>query len=380
MSLRLLRRILKSLLRRTHAIKVDMTSKLLANLNLAILMDSMLARYYEKTSNFITWDVTPLRGFKDSSSKTKDNIYLNRKLSTNDSRPFSNPFGDDLAVVIQGQIIVRNNLTKDIVHYYLKNFQQIKIILSTWADTPEDVISEFNSFLTNPRFEMVLSTPPQTPGVFNINNQIVSSQRGLESAIGVATFAIKTRTDQLLSSPSLLRNLYSIWLAYGERNEADLKIVVSSLNTFGFRFYGASDMFQFSKAKTLLHYWEQPLDYRPASELTQQSNCMRTEGKKRVAEVYLNTNYFQKIRGTAPSFSWKENLQFIRDSFVIIDQQALGQIWAKNTNLSNRWKSGLFPHKYYEFSHLDWLGMSNSFNQWIDFDSLLDSEDFFQNG
>ncbi len=356
-----------------------MTSKLLANLNLTLLLDSTLARYYEKTSNFISWDITPLRGVRDFNSKTKDNIYLNRKLSANDSIPFLNPFGDDLAIVIQGQIIERNNLTRKIVQYYLENFNQIKIILSTWEDTPKDVLSEFDALLRNPRFEIVLSTPPQAPGVFNINNQIVSTKRGLERAVEDATYAIKTRTDQLLSSPALLRNLYSLWLTFGV-GEGESKIVVSSLNTFGFRFYGASDMFQFSKTKTLLHYWEQPLDYRPASELTQHSTSMRTEGKKRVAEVYLNSNYFKKIKGAEPTFSWIENLEFIRDYFVVIDQQALGQIWAKNTNLSNRWESGLFPNKYYEFSHLDWVGMCNSFNQWIDFDSLLESEDFFLNG
>lgn len=368
----------RSLERRANAIKIELISKSLANLNLPLLLDSTLAHYYEKTSNFITWDVTPLRGSQDFKQKPIENYYLHRKLSNDDLIPFPNPFGERIVIVVQGQIVERNNVTMKIVDHYLKHFDKIRVILSTWDDTPTKLLSEFDTLLENPRFEIILNQAPDFAGVFNVNNQIVSTRKALIRAGEQSAFAIKTRTDQLLSSPSLLKNLYALWLAHGETNEAEPKIVVSSLNTFGFRLYGASDMFQFGKTTTLKNFWDQSLDCRPESELTQPSVSMRTEGRKRVAEVHLNSNYFMKIKGKTPSFSWTENLEFIRDSFVIIDQQALGQIWTKNTNLANRWESERFPHKYYEFSHLDWVSMNKGLDQWIDLDSLLDSEEFFE--
>lgn len=360
-----------------HAHANTFTARVISRANIALVLDAVLDFYYRRTSRFITWDLSAIGPEIKKTHASFSSLNLDRKLMSKNSADFSNPFGSDLSMVIQGQVIAKNFLTKNIVSHYLNNFPEMKVILSTWENTSKKELEAFKEFTENPRFEIVLNNPPDVPGVFNVNNQIVSTRQGLFRALEYSEFAIKTRTDQLLSSPMVLKNLHVLWNAHGRNQESKNRIVISSLNTFAFRFYGASDMFQFGKTHDLLNYWTQDLDERPISELTRLSNSMRQEGKKLVAEVYLNTNYFEKILGKPPVFSWRENLEFIREAFIIADQHSLGQIWIKNTHLANRWDFGFFPHKYYEFSHLDWVELTIDSKEWLNRESLVDSEEFY---
>lgn len=356
---------------------VTFTARIISRANIVVVLDVVLDFYYKRTSRFITWDLSAIGPEAKKTRASFSSLNLGRKLMAKDLADFPNPFGSDLSIVIQGQVIAKNLLTKKIVSHYLNNFPEIKVILSTWENTSKIELGAFKEFIENPRFEIVLNNPPNVPGVFNVNNQIVSTRQGLLRALEHSEFAIKTRTDQLLSSPMVLKNLHVLWNANGRNQESKNRIVISSLNTFAFRFYGASDMFQFGKTHDLLNYWTQDLDERPISELTKLSNSMRQEGKKLVAEVYLNTNYFEKILGKPPVFSWRENLEFIREAFIIADQHSLGQIWIKNTHLANRWDFGFFPHKYYEFSHLDWVDLTIDSKDWLNREFLVDSEEFY---
>lgn len=350
---------------------------LASRLNLALILDLVLDSYYKRTSRFITWDLSAITFGTNKTPIAFSSLNLERKLKAKKSIDFPNPFGSELCIVIQGQIVSKNFLTRNIVNYYLTNFSDVKVILSTWSNTSKIDLAAFEIFKANYRFKLVLTDPPNSPGVFNVNNQIISAREGLRHALEMSEFSIKTRTDQLLSSPMLLKNLNVTWNAHRLNKESKNRIVISSLNTFAFRFYGASDMFQFGRTQDLLSYWNQELDGRPHSELTKLSKSMRQEGKKLVAEVYLNTNYFEKVTGKPPVFSWNENIEFLKESFIIVDQHSLGQIWVKNTHLANRWDFGYFPHKYYEFSHLDWIGLILDSKEWLDQEHLVDSEDFY---
>jgi hypothetical protein len=377
MAMKLRGRVSRALRRRLHASAKPLISVAVSRLNLTLLLDAVFDSYYKRTSWFITWNPTSLEQKPVSSPYPITPLNLKKKVTQTSSGKFPNPFGSELTIVIQGQVISENLLTKKIVEHYLSNFNELKVVLSTWDNTPPKDLSVFEIVKDNPRFEILLNTPPHLPGVFNINNQIVSTREGLSRVVDQSKFAIKTRTDQLLSSPLLLENLNTLWKYHGEPKDLQCRLVVSSLNTFGFRLYGASDMFQFGKTQDLLNYWTQPLDERPISELTELSESMRAEAKKLVAEVYLNANYFEKVRGKVPSFSWSENLEFIRDAFVVADQHSLGQIWFKNTHLVNRWDFGFFPHKYYEFSHIDWIGLTHDSEKWLEREYLVDSKKFY---
>ena len=136
-------------------------------------------------------------------------------------------------------------------------------------------------------------------------------------------------------------------------------------------------MFQFGKTKTLTEFWNQDHDFRSKSEIANSSPTLHAEALKRVAEVYLNSNYFEKIKHQAAAFDFEESLKFLSDYFVVIDQESASQLWFKNTHLSNRWRSSNFPNKYYEISHLDWLEMQKDLSRWLDYEDLILDESFY---
>jgi hypothetical protein len=190
-------------------------------------------------------------------------------------------------------------------------------------------------------------------------------------------YAMKTRTDQVFTSPRFVNHLHTLLSQDQDHSYDQSKIIISSLNTFAFRLYGYSDMFQFGKTKDLYIYWDQPLDTRDINELTQVSANLEAEARKRVVEVYLNTNYYIKKVKKEPIYELNQSLRFIAEYFIVADAHSLGQKWFKNTNLTDRWGAGKFPSKSYEMSHTDWLGLKDNAIGWQQYASLINSEAFF---
>jgi hypothetical protein len=136
-------------------------------------------------------------------------------------------------------------------------------------------------------------------------------------------------------------------------------------------------MFQFGKTKDLFDYWNQPLDTREINELTRVSPNLEAEARKRVVEVYLNTNYLIRKLNKEPSYELSQSLSFIAEYFIVADAHSLGQKWFKNTNLADRWGAGKFPSRSYEMSHIDWRGLQDNVDGWQQYADLMSSEAFF---
>jgi hypothetical protein len=281
-----------------------------------------------------------------------------------------------MAIVMQGPVVSENQTTLRIVNFYQQKYPDAMIVISTWEDTPPEQLQPFFQLTNKDNLQILLNKEPDYPGTFNINRQIVSTQNGLKTVVD-KTYAIKTRTDQVLTNPRLMCNLEMLHKTYSESAEREGKIIVSSLNTFAFRLYGASDMFQFGLTQDLIKFWEQPLDLRSPENLTEISENLHLEAKKRVAEVYLNTNYFNFIIGKAPTYTFEESINFIANRFIVADAGSLGHRWLKNTNLMDRWREPKFPNKFYELSHLDWLSLSNRKEEWFKYESSIYSREFY---
>jgi len=289
---------------------------------------------------------------------------------------FPNPFNSDIAIVIQGPIVSENQTTLRIANFYQEKYPDAKIVISTWENTPPEYLQPFLQLAKKDNLQIILNKDLEYPGIFNINRQIISTLNGLKAVVG-KTYAIKTRTDQALTDSRLLCNLKLLHESYSESIVSERKIIVSSLNTFAFRLYGASDMFQFGLTQDLINFWEQPLDPRPSENLKEVSENLHSEAEKRVAEVYLNTNYFNSIYGNEPAYTFDESLNFIANRFVVADAASLGHRWLKNTNLINRWQEPKFPNKFYELSHLDWFSLNSRRDNWLKYESSIYSREFY---
>ncbi len=355
--------------------------QILGQINLVPIFDKLLPRYLEKYASHIKWDVNylPLPSFAIEKEPQGPNFYLSRKqMGAVDNAIFPNPFGDKLAIVLQGPIVSEKSITLRIIHHYLRRYPEVCIVVSTWGNTPPPDLAPLTNLAENGKIKLILNPDPIQPGVFNINRQIISSRNGLEFALTDFEFSIKSRTDQVFVDPRFMNQLRILFDRYSEVGCKNSRIIVSSLNTFAFRLYGASDMFQFGKTKDLFEYWNQPLDARNIDELTAISPNLVAEAQKHVAEVYLNTNYFKLKEKTNPQYNLEESLHFVANYFVVADAQSLGHLWLKNTNLVNRWSVSRFPSKFYELSHADWVGLTSDLTEWQSYKEVLVSESFFR--
>jgi hypothetical protein len=357
-----------------------LVSSLLSRLNLAAVLDSALASQIDKYSVHIAWeiDILPLDSHYKALNPIIGNVHLQRKMKdSNAENEFPNPFHSNIAFVLQGPIVTENQITLRIVNFYKARFPGATLILSTWEDTRKEDLKPFVKLAETEFIKLVLNQDPEIPGVFNINRQIVSTKSGLLVAQGLEEYAIKTRTDQVFTDSRFLNKL-RVLLENGIINiDKDPRIVISSLNTFAFRLYGASDMFQFGRTKDLFSYWDQPLDNRTFEEAAKISLTLEDEAKKRISEVYLNTNYFTFRNKKSPNYSFEESLEFFAKSFVVADADSIGHRWLKYTNLSNRWRVPIFPNKFYELTHTDWVGIQSRTDDWLRYKHCIVSETFF---
>jgi len=269
-----------------------------------------------------------------------------------------NPFNGNLAIVLQGPV---SKFTQMACKYYLHNYKDLNVILSTWEQ--EDT-SKFSELLSNTRFHLIKSEKPNFEGISNINLQITSSLKGLERAKDLkCEYVIKSRTDQILLSKSLLTNLHFIFQSYGINNYHRNRIVISERNTFVSRIYGMSDMFQFGKTADVFNYWNCELDDRNWKDIDSHESALDDEegfARLRLAEVYVATSYLERINHEI-NFTIQDSLNCFWQYFVVIDNAKSGLVWNKygrnTTRLQNQ------DTKFRELDFLTWLSLKGNIDK-----------------
>jgi hypothetical protein len=269
-----------------------------------------------------------------------------------------NPFNENLAIVLQGPV---SKFTQMACSYYLHSYEDLTVILSTWK---QEDISKLSELLTNKRFHLIESEKPNFEGISNINLQITSSLKGLERAKDLKfEYVIKSRTDQILLSKSLLTNLHFIFQSYGKNDSHRNRIVISERNTFISRIYGVSDMFQFGKTEDVFNYWNCELDDRNWEDIDSHESLVNDEegfARLRLAEVYVATSYLERINHEI-DFTIKDSLKCFWQYFVVIDNTKSGLVWNKygrnTTRLQNQ------NNKFRELDFLTWLRLKGNIDK-----------------
>ena len=280
--------------------------------------------------------------------------------------------GAGLGIVIQGPVCVEMDFTSRVISRYLDIYPGALIIFSTWAGE-EIKLKEFDKFYLNSRFRIILNSKPANPGFSNVNLQIEATKNGLKLAKDLnCEFGIKTRSDQAILNPNSI-NLLNFELTEAKRLYAqNERIIAVSLDTFVFRPYGISDMFHFGRIETLLDFWNIELDDRnPNSSPEMTAATIRDYSKLRLAECYLTSEYLIS-KNFEPNFTLKQSLEFIRDYFVIIDQQVIDLVWNKNTRKEFRYRSDVYPSKFQEIQNWEWRAMQSGIENFLALEFLLD--------
>lgn len=215
----------------------------------------------------------------------------------------------DAAILIQGPIIYPSFLDKTI-NFYASNYPRVPIILSTWKnDRNIEKLKNVNKVL------LIENEPPTSPGISNINFQVLSTLSGLKLASERnAIYVLKIRSDQGLFSSNFLEQFrFSLATAPNSRFK---RIATTDFNSFLFRPNSPSDQIQFAETGVLLNFWS----------AYNSDNLM--DGS--FPEEILLTAYLSKL-GIPNSRSLRQTLEIYRDFYLFLDSSDLGLVWRKGS-------------------------------------------------
>jgi hypothetical protein len=255
--------------------------------------------------------------------------YHRRPLFAKDVGTWSDLPGDVLAgitIVIQGPVLPQHDFTLESIKIYQRLFPGVPIIVSTWDDTDPGVLAELSAL----GVVVVLSSTPAYRGYGNVNFQIVSTVAGLRRARELGcTWAVKTRTDQRIHSPTSLGFLQSLLQTFPAPAALPSRIVVTGI-TRKYKLYHLSDMFHFGHVDSLLAYWDAPHDTRrfAATEMSQDASSFKRISRVGVCESYLFRSFLGRL-GECPADTLEDSWRMIAKYAIVIDRESLDLFWPK---------------------------------------------------
>lgn len=227
----------------------------------------------------------------------------------------------DFGILIQGPIGNGASVRQvfETIRLYQELFPLSPIVVSTWESS--------RALLENQIFDsevhLVFSSDPGPSFPSNINRQSVSAYAGLKALENIGCdFALKTRVDHRVSSPSALVYLKAVWSLFPNPN----RIIASSYGSGKFRLYGWTEQLQFGRTAALLLYWEGlPTETPHASgPVTVESSALARLGLA-VHESRLNVRYLAR-QGISAKWDWADHLSAFAGYFGIADSHELRHI------------------------------------------------------
>jgi hypothetical protein len=226
-----------------------------------------------------------------------------------------------IGILIQGPLTDNESVrqVEKSIRIYKEIFPRSPIVVSTW-DGSRSLVEQL---VLDTDIHVVFSLDPGPSFPSNIDRQSVSTSAGLKELdkLGVE-FALKTRADHRVSSPSALVYLKSVWSLFPNPN----RIIASSYGSGRFRLYGWTEQLQFGKTAALLHYWdglptESPHEIAGA---TAESKALARLGLA-VHESRLNVRYLAR-KGVIVKWNWEDHLSAFTGHFGIADSYELRHI------------------------------------------------------
>jgi len=265
-----------------------------------------------------------------------------------------------VAIIIQGPILRKDNFTLNTVRLYKRMFKNYPLILSTWEDEDAGCIAEFE----NENIEIILNKKPAYPGIANVNLQIGSTFSAVQNAEKKGVdYILKTRTDTRLYNQNAIEFLVNLLRVFPsmENSQQNGRIAFPSLNTFKYRPYSLTDLVMFGTTGEVTRYWTINMsDQRQGPASAQVGDW----SKAQLAEVYLTTNYLEKV-GKKLSWTIADSWKAYAEHFCVFDSQSIDLYW----------------HKYArrrEYRRLTYAEMKNdqelTFAEWLNVFSNLENK------
>lgn len=255
-------------------------------------------------------------------------FFVNVLLLPKETTRLRKPFGsyEDIAVIIQGPLIRKNNFTLETARRYRLAFPGAFIVASTWVDEDSELLEQLRA----EGVHVVTSEKPPVAGASNINLQLVSTMAGLKVAeqLGVE-FVLKTRTDCRLYASNVLGYLRGLIKLFPPAASAGMRGRLVALD-YATRLYvpaHVADIIMFGCLEDMVRYWSAPLSDQSGRGRGKHAQLGEI-WEESTPEVYLGKS-FARRQGFSEIDSIENWWGYLKDCFVIVDRSNIGFFWSK---------------------------------------------------
>ncbi|WP_429090581.1 WavE lipopolysaccharide synthesis family protein [Aeromonas rivipollensis] len=242
-----------------------------------------------------------------------------------------------VGIVVQGPIHTNPDVTLNTLLLYKRMFPKSYIILSTWNDADQKLVSNIRSS----GIDVLLNNKPPIDGAHNVNLQILSTLNGIKAASeNGCKYVLKTRTDMRFTRYTSLSALLGLLATFTSNNLSSSmgRIIEVGSTACRFRPWSLCDLFQFGHINDMVDFWSLEFDSRDcrASDFFSIQRTPREVSEHNVAEIYLHRKYAEKL-GYKTGFNPLDYYEFIKNEILIIDKEMLDLAWFKYDSTEYSW-------------------------------------------
>lgn len=265
----------------------------------------------------------------------------------------------DVAIIIQGPIILEENFTLETVKIYRKIYPTAKIIVTTWDKEDEQVLKK----IRDAGAEVILSNDRDLPKAFqfqSVNYEIKNTLAGLRTAEKEGyKYAVKVRSDSRFYYPGALSYCKELLDTFPiERDEIKVKsrIITTSMFTFINKCYNISQALLFGNINDLIRYFSCPYDNRDVRPNIPDN--ISTEEKLKLdrgGELWFTSHYLENI-GHELKWTMDDYYDVLANYYIIVDTEAIDHFFHKYSRQEYWYKNySEADGTLNRATHADWL-------------------------
>ena len=236
------------------------------------------------------------------------------------------------AIVLQGPICIKDEMTYNTVRFYKQTYPYANIIISTWADEAEENVKR----LAELGAVIVRNEKPSNNGCWNVNYQIVSSLAGTKKAQELGCeFAVKTRTDQRVCKPFIFDTMLSTLQFFPSISEKQKgRIVTLGVNSGGmFIPYHTCDFLYLGYTEDLIKLFSIPLDLRVDDmNIKRKLSCLtrhQLSEQMLPPEIYIMKHYCMDVLGFCCKDTVESYWYVVRNYLICYGMKDVDLLWNK---------------------------------------------------
>lgn len=258
-----------------------------------------------------------------------------------------------IGIIIQGPLVLIDSFTYESVKLYKEMFPYSTIVVSTWEGEEEKTLNRIKSL----GIHVIENKLPENSGILNMNYQIMNTFPAIKYLQGKVKYVAKTRADTRIYSSKCFSTLLSLLETFPSNYENQEKRIIGiDVNTSMFLPFSFSDVFQFGLLSDLYKYWDvdtvtSKVEY---NEFFKDKKKIIDTFEKPNPEIYLNTNYLQKIKYDITN-SYESYYKSLKDLYIVINKEMINLFWAKYSSDEYYWNNFYDYNNKKKVRFEDWI-------------------------